>query len=447
MRRALVASLLAASLLGAPAVASAQDGFTPGVSRLVSRFDAEVAFTGAVRVEFRGDEAAGCAAAGVCGIAGTVTWSPGERGHLGVSTIRTGRRNVTQSFLFAGGGPFGEGGSVSQVTRTLPDGSRRLCTDAGSAFFAGDRPGIAVGLEAGAILSGRCAGPRARDIAAALPVRRLTAAALRRSATRVDLGADAPFTAGGLTGTVRSTVALDIDRVRPVRLGAGPRRSRPARRRERTLRVSYAIERVTGSVRADVAAVDDPRRCDPLDACGLSGSLARGYDGDDGTATLYAAGRASRTSRGELRAAVGLAPGDPGRIRTVGFGTWRTPGAAVVAELSRDDGTPPCRDRVPVEAAEVELRTVGGRLEASLAGGVGISSGPGTLRTRCPGGDAFDASRSLAKGSVPLRALRGRTVTIPLSRGDSTLSPPLRVTTRPDVTIVMRRTSVVERVR
>ena len=447
MRPALAALLLAAALLGAPAAAPAQHGFTPGESRLVSQLDAEVTFSGAVRVEFRGDEAAGCAAAGVCGIAGTVTWSPGDRGQLGVSTIRTRRRTTTRSFLFSGGGPFGEGGSVSQVTRTLPDGSRRLCTDAAPATFAADRPGIAVGLDPAGILAGRCAGPRAQDIAAAFPVRRLPVAALRRSGTRLDLGADAPFTAGGFTGTVRSTVSLEIDRARPPRLPGGTRRSRPARRRERALTLTYAVERVTGAVRTDLAAVEDSRRCEPLDACGLSGSLVRGFDGGDGTATVHASGRASRTSRGDLRAAVGLAPGDPGRVRTFGFGTWRTPDAAVVAELSRADGTGPCRDRVPVETAEVELRAVGGRLQASLFGGAGGPGGLAPLRTRCPGGDATAGGRSLATGSVPLSALRAREVTIRLTRGRSTLSAPFRVTSRPDVTIVLRRTSVVERVR
>lgn len=441
MVRLALAASIAAAWLASPPTASAQF-FGFGGAR-VSQLNVPVKVTGALRVEFRGDEAAGCAAVGLCGVAGTVTWSPGEAGQIGVLTAGKGSRRRTRTVVFLGTGPFGEDATVSHVTRTLPDGSRRLCTDARPTGAVQDRPGIVVTLQGLGILGGRCAGPQPGDIRSALPVRRLRRAALRRPGTRIDLSSDAPFSAGGLSGRVRSTVVLELGRARAER-PSDPRRP-PARSRRRALIVRYAVERVTGSVRSDLAAVADPRRCDPLDACGLAGSLTRVLDGGRGQATLFASARRSTTSRRELRATLGLAPGPAARVQSGGFGSWRTPAGALVTELGRPDGTPPCRDRVSQSRADMQLEVVNGRLTASLPGFGDLESGGGA-RTRCPGGEAAEGGpQTVAAGSVPLRALRRRRVTIRLTRGGSGVAQPFRVTTRPDVTIVLRRTRIAER--
>ena len=84
MRRAAVL-LVVLTALAAPSAASGQSG---GVSEEVSVGDAldfvevPLRVTGAVSVDFRGDEAAGCAAARMCGFSGTVTWNPAGPGTL-----------------------------------------------------------------------------------------------------------------------------------------------------------------------------------------------------------------------------------------------------------------------------------------------------------------------------------------------------------------------------
>ncbi len=441
MVRLAPAAAVLAVCLAAPAAASAQFfGFRPlDEGEIVSTLDAPVVLTGGVQVEFRGDEAAGCAAAGLCDVAGTITWTPGARGQLSVVESRARGRRRTSSFLFVDPGPGGGSQTVAQVTRRLPDGSRRLCTDAGGAEAFSGLPGVAVGLD-GDFLGGRCAGPQPADLRAALPVRRLERQALR-ARTRIDLGADAPFSAGGLTGRVRSTVAVEVLRVR--RRGRPPRSDPPARRRRRTLTISYAIERVTGSVRSDLAAIEDPRRCEPLDACGLSGSLTRILDGGRGEAAVFATARRRGASRRRLRAVLGLAGGRPAPARTFGFGDVRTPAGALVTELARP-GASPCRDRIALPGADLDLELRRGRLSGRLLRfGVAASQG---ARTRCPGGDAaLGGPEAIATGSVPLRALRGRRITLRLSQGGAGIAQPFRVTTRPDVTIVMRRTRIVER--
>lgn len=142
----------------------------------MSQLDVPVKVTGALRVEFRGDEAAGCAAVGLCGVAGTVTWSPGEAGQIGVFTAGKGGRRRTKTVVFLGTGPFGEDATVSHVTRTLPDGSRRLCTDARPTGAVQDRPGIVVSLQGLGIIGGAAparsratSGPRCRSAASGGP--------------------------------------------------------------------------------------------------------------------------------------------------------------------------------------------------------------------------------------------------------------------------------------
>jgi hypothetical protein len=71
------------------------------------------------------------------------------------------------------------------------------------------------------------------------------------------------------------------------------------------------------------------------------------------------------------------------------------------------------------------------------------------LRTRCPGPGAADAGaeRGLARGTLPLRALAHRRVTLRLTRGGDFGADGYRGSTRADLTVVVRRTRIRHQVR
>src|SRR5439155_13225434 len=85
--------------------------------------------TGSVTVEFRGDEAAGCAAAHLCGVTGTVRWNPAGPGSVLAFGYREHGKRFEQGYLTFGD-PSGEGQPIrtsARVRRTGVPGS--LCAD------------------------------------------------------------------------------------------------------------------------------------------------------------------------------------------------------------------------------------------------------------------------------------------------------------------------------
>jgi hypothetical protein len=457
---AIAAALTALAVAPAAQAQFVSIGLSNG-ARLVSALETKLRLTGAVSVDFHGDEAAGCADSGLCGIAGTVTWDPSGPGSVFAYGYRLHGQRFEGALMLFGSG-FSENPQLvtsARVRRTVGGAApSSLCADAATQEFQGvgsaDRLGSSVELalvgEPGAdfpVIENfrtRCAGPVAADLRGLLPQRVVTESRLRRGHGRIDFSADRTFSAGGLTGTLHSNVVVHLGRSTELN---GRGRSDPVRthpRRRRALDVSYRIERVSGQVVTGVHGLADPDLCGPLDACGLMGSVTTAPSASAGEAHLNAEATL-RHSRGDLRRALGLAPGGPAAgIQTFGYGYWDHDGGTIRSALTRDgDPGGGCSDSQPLNGPGTLSLTFSGRVVHARYGDYQLPPVDG-LRTRCPGpgiGDVVGA-RALAAGTVPLSAFRSRRVTLRLTGGTSYSADGYSGRTRPDVTVVLRRVRV-----
>jgi len=181
------------------------------------------AAAGSERLQFSGDPAEGCADRGVCGVSGSLTFSPVRPEPGSEATfIRTGSR-VSGQAIFSGG-------NTSATVDTA--GTGRACTDS---FFArqsvitfrrlGTRRVQAVLhgpvgepplAQDAAVFATHCAGPRVGDLAqsGALPRAVVSLAAMRTSSLLLSLTADRPFSGSGFSGRVTSDLRVRIKRDR-----------------------------------------------------------------------------------------------------------------------------------------------------------------------------------------------------------------------------------------
>jgi hypothetical protein len=434
---------LACGLLLAPSTAAAQAD--------LALAEASVTAEGEVVVDFRGDPATCLTSANVCDREGTVAWRPRRRLSLVAFLGPSGR---VDTLLFAERGET----AATTTARVRRTGGTGTCTDTVDTTVAGvtlsGRPG-ALRVRVGAsvdLLPTRCGGPLTEDVAGALPARTVTLRDLRRGATTIDLAADAPFTAGGLTGRVRSTLRLRVGRLRAQDDPEPDVRATPGGEIEARFRVTE----VRGGVTADVRGEGATAPCAPLDACGASGTLVLSPRAGRGSGTLSVSLPARSRVRGlvpALRRARRLDAGGRG-ITAFGYVGWRERG--VVGSTLRGpsdvpcpDDAPcptvarelPCTDEAPLPAGSLTLEPAGGRVRASYS----PSAWP---RTRCPGPLLATplAQPALATGTVPASAFARRRVTFRLLRGARVKEGPYTARTRSDLTVVLRRTSLRTRI-
>jgi hypothetical protein len=408
-----------------------------------------VAVSGDVQLDFHGDPAAGCAAAGVCEVAGRHVWDPGQGGQMIVSQLSSGRRDRYLVFLALLGldGPRKEPRTSTQTRR-----GAGVCADSASGIEFSATTSVTLGpgpvrlslpaTDAGNPFATRCGGPLAADVARLLPALTARPGTLRRGRRTFRLASERPFAAHGFAGTLRSSLVLRLGRPRAQPGGGAvpPDRGAP---RVREISVVYAVERLGGQVIVPFAGLGDPAGCGFLDACGVSGRITVTPRATGGALVLSAMARATR-SRRELRAAVGLAPGGrrPG-IRVFAGGEWSGLGG-VTAALSRPGGF--CRDSVPLRSGSLAVTVSGTRATVMLPGDTVL---PDPLRTRCPGPALEDLARSevIARQALPLRAFGARRVVLHLRRGARIAGSGYSGRTEPDVTVVLRRVGIEEEVR
>jgi hypothetical protein len=437
---------LAAALLAGPVeTAAAAERVT---------YNAAVSVSGQVVVSFQGDRAAGCEAAFRCDVQGTIRWTPRSGGRLSVSGV-PGRR--LRGYLSLFGGPETTLDALAVVQRSAADGTHVCADGRGSLDYSAalvavrprslrfglqDRAGVFGPLSANP-LGTNCGGPLPADALRRLRTRTVSLRELVRGPTTIDLSGSAPFAAGGLAGTVESTVVVRVRKARVRRVERRPRRAgaRPSDRPPfRTISVEYRLERITGSVPVEVDA--EPRGCAALDACGLAGTLMVKPGPARGEAYLSAYGRLSEAA---LRRAVGLAPGPRPRKGFVsGYLVWNRGRGTVAVALERN-GEPACQDAIPLTDGSIELRVRGRRVTARLAGADPFG-GTDLLRTRCPGPLLGDLGRNarLAVGRIPRRALGRRRLTLHLDQGTRAVTTGYRLRSRPDLTVVLQREKVEE---
>jgi hypothetical protein len=463
LRRLLVAGAVAAAAVAAPAVARADSsgefsfyfGGSPGM-RGLHVILSTVKLSGAITMDFHGDAAAGCAAAHVCDVNGTVRWAPHGGGSINAFSYRSGKRRFTQASLSIGDLSVDEQ-PLRTTARVRREGvANSLCADAApgdSGSGAGsERRGSSAAIRlirlpsstspSNEILRTRCAGPMAADVAALLPARTVGEHALVHGKRTLDFSADGRFSAHGLAGTVHSDIRLRV---------LGGRRfpfntSNPGHRRfhrRRAIDVSYRVERVSGEIGLGVTGRADPDLCGPFDACGITGSVTTSLAASSGFAEV-SADAPIRVSRRQLRRAVGLARGRPPRgVTADGYASWLRDAGTVVSDLSRN-GAPACSDSTPVAGGgSLYFEFPRGHVRASYGTG-GLQGEFDIFRTRCPGPSAVDAPDPIAHGTFPLNLLGRRRVTLRLTRGSRFTSAGYSSRLSPDVTVVLRRTSVDE---
>ena len=469
LKKALVASAALVALLVPSAALGGSSSFseggaivifeTPSGQRSIRQVSSDVAIEGKVTVDFHGDTAAGCAAAHLCDVRGSLRWDPSGSGSIQAIGYRSHGHRFEQGFLAFGFSDSGQAhfATTARVRRDGVPGS--LCADAADEQFAESqsaaRRGTAIDVRlldlpsrtsaSGTALQTRCAGPTTTDLSGLLPSRRVTERALLRGQRTLDFSADREFAVHGFAGTLHSTVTMRVLGGHTVSNQSIPRGFPPTRkRRVREVDAEYRIARVSGEIVSAVRGRGDPDLCGPLDACGISGSVSIAPSASAGTASVSATAPVRVTTR-QLRRALGLAGGArPRGVRRYGHAFWARDLGSVTADLTRL-GAPACSDSVPIQGGgTLFLNYAASRVNVSYAGG-SLFDGADLLRTHCQGPSSADVSGDLARGSVPLSAFRRRRVALHLTRARGLHSSAYTTRGSADLTIVLRRTRVHER--
>jgi hypothetical protein len=176
-----------------------------------------------VKVEFFGDQAAGCVDHGTCETYGTATYVAPES--FGVLTGRSqSRRGIgLRAYGLAVNLDDPARLAVSATTR----GAASPCTDEATGLlslfginrrrdfvFGSIPPGAFPGLGPHApfadFLASRCPGPTGADVRSGLAVQRLPENFVNLRKITIDLGRSAEFSGGGFSGTVTTTGRLTL---------------------------------------------------------------------------------------------------------------------------------------------------------------------------------------------------------------------------------------------
>ena len=451
MRRALPAAVVTALALASPAAAGTGGIIFfggPGVGHIRETIT-PIRIHGALTISYRGDPAAGCAAVGTCDYAGRITWKPPRGGELLLEEYGKGhRRAVAFISLDSASGFGGDNPPIAQVTR----GTSGACDDPSNAdatllSLRSRGRTVAVGLRGLGLFGTRCAGPLDQDVRPALPSVDVRVGRLRRGRRTIDLRGTRRFSSHGFSGSVKSSLTLQLGRPRTDSGGPPGRPTRTRTVRTRYVTVRYAVEHLDGADPVGFAGLADPL-CTPLDSCGASGSVRLSPNATKGSVTLVATAPARRPRR-DLYAALGFARhGHRRGVDAYGFGTWRSQHGFAAETVSRADGSPPCRDATPITRGRLALSPKGGRMRAEWADEFGFPGVADPLRTRCPGPLSTDLDRSgtLASGSSPLRTFGRRRVVVRLDEGHHFSRDGYAGSSAPSLRLVLRRTSVRERV-
>ncbi len=402
-----------------------------GSVKLLSQTAIPVCPTGSLTVSFD-STAAGCAARGPCGYAGTDSWRPSAGGVLELLAYRQDhRRRYAATLLLGQDDPV-----VAAVQHTSPAGVISSCRDSDRQFAGALSPEVhrdrlQVDLDGGQppLLGTRCAGPLDVDLGGALPAFQLALPAALDGRAIVDLSGTRAFRSRDFTGEVSSNLVLRLGRPRRSPIDApipGPRGPLT-----RSVNDFYRLQSLRGGLTVSLAASSDPAVCGAVDACGVTDAISIAARSAHGNVILNATGPARRPGEDFLAALGRGRRGDPRGIDVGGYGQLSVRGA-VTARLA---GPTACGDTARLFSVQVQLQVRARRLRVSLSPADSQATDP--LRTRCPGPAV--GSNQLATATVPLSALTRRTFTVAL-HGTGRKAGPYQLTADSSIRLTLRRT-------
>jgi hypothetical protein len=328
---------------------------------------------GSLTIAWSGDPARGCAAAGLCGVSGTLQM------HFGNSEVSS-----------SGGPPelmANDESAVARVQTTAPDGSVTACADLVPVQFdlavhrTGDQLAARVPASGAAQTpsSGRCAGPTSGDLTAL----RLPA---RRTAHGYDFSGRTSFIAGPFAVTAVSGARARITfggNGGGGGITSGGTTSTPVKLRSVLVERAGFTYRVTGFAGTLTTAFAGlaPPQCDPLGACGVAGRLVQSF-ATRGT-LRFAGARITAHHVGRDRALADLRQGTMELSDTFAERVVHE----TVTEMSSQTGNLPCSAHSSTVLPATGLRPRRGRDELLLSGALPGFGGGGSdpFRTPCPG--------------------------------------------------------------
>jgi hypothetical protein len=381
-----------------------------------------VALTGSLAITWTGSDTAGCAAAGVCGVSGSLEM------HLGNSSASSS------------GGPVplevSDSGAVARVQTTAPNGAITTCADlvpvdfnlavrgsAGARHSTIDAPS-SIALPS----SGRCAGPTASDLSGlSLPARPF-------GAHGFDMSGQSSFTGGPFQVAVFSTVHAHItygSEGAPPGFGSGSffggasgssgttGTAKPRPELEESATVVYRMTGLGGALATGFAGLAPPL-CDALGACGTSGRLVQSF-ATHGMVSFSG----TRVVSARVAPAAALADLRRGRLRLfdtfAGFPVARIR-VTTRETLSEGDGET-CNDTstMPLGSTSSQPHGTTDKLLLSATPGEFPGGQLDPFRTRCPGPSALDIlgphDGAMAAGTVTAGQLGDRRLSIVFHSG------------------------------
>jgi hypothetical protein len=221
-----IAIALTAAVL---AIALAAESASAKTSTQITIFKVTQA-EGTVRVTFAGDQTAGCASRGVCGVSGTSTYTFGGKPKFGSIYMlrRGGRTRYVNGYLVTTATTLSEvstAGSAERCVDRVGHAQEQLYFEPHSQrlrFFwryFPDEDDVAEDEEFvledyGDPFDTRCAGPALRDLGEsdALPVADLPYRPFRQHRGKLETSGSKPFSGGGFAGTVQWDLHYGIQR-------------------------------------------------------------------------------------------------------------------------------------------------------------------------------------------------------------------------------------------
>ncbi len=371
-----------------------------------------ITLSGALTVTWTGDPAHGCAAAGQCGVSGSLEMVQG-----GETASASG-----------GGTPpleLSDQNAVARVETAQPDGTVTDCADLVPVDLfltvrktrGGPRATLDPSDALSAPSSGRCAGPTAADMSAIkLPARRL-------GSRGYDLSGQTTVAVGPFEVTAISTVRAHFTYGNQgggglgglgsfSGLGGGPGSGKPHPALQESAVARYRVTGVSGALDTEFAGVAPPL-CDGLGVCGATGSLTQTIS-THGT-VIFAGTRLVSHRVGRSGALADLRRG-----RLLLFDTFGVrPIHETVAETLSQTGAARCTDMSSLELVAPPFtgahRGVDELELPSTVEDLGFGA-PDPFRTRCAGPSAADITAPrggpVATATVTAGELGGRHLSI-----------------------------------